>query len=118
MKESARRLLPWVLIGAGALLLSVTLGCPLRRWLGVGCPFCGMSRAWLRALRLDLAEAFRFHPLWPLLPLPPLLTWLEQKRPGSSVSLIWALGALFLAVYILRMYLRDPTVWPVWAGTP
>ncbi len=110
MKAYLRRLLPWALIAAAAVLLSVSLGCPIRQWLGIGCPLCGISRAWLCALRLDFAGAFRFHPLWPLLLAPPLLTELERRRPGRSRPLAWGLGALALAVYLLRLWLKDPVI--------
>ncbi len=110
MKDTLRRDFPWLIVAVAAVLLSVTLGCPLRQRLGLGCPLCGISRAWLCALRLDLAGAFRFHPLWPLLPALPLLTELEHRRPGRSRPLAWGLGALALAVYLLRLCLRDPVI--------
>lgn len=110
MKDALRRSFPWLVVGAAAVLLSLTLGCPIRQWLGIGCPLCGISRAWLCALRLELAGAFRFHPLWPLLLAPPLLTELEHRRPGRSRPLAWGLGALALAVYLLRLCLRDPVL--------
>ena len=38
---------------------AVCFGCAVYRLLGVPCPGCGMTRAWLQALRLDFAGAFR-----------------------------------------------------------
>ena len=34
---------------------AVCFGCAVYRLLGVPCPGCGMTRAWLQALRLDFA---------------------------------------------------------------
>ena len=49
-----------------ALLGIVCLGlnCPIRSLTGIPCPGCGMSRAWLSALRLDILGAFRYHPMF------------------------------------------------------
>jgi hypothetical protein len=35
--------------------------------LGIPCPGCGITRAFGLALHGHLAEAFAFHPLWPLI---------------------------------------------------
>lgn len=41
--------------------------CPMPLVTGVPCPGCGITRALACATRGHLAEAFAFHPLWPLL---------------------------------------------------
>lgn len=43
--------------------------CMFRRVTGLPCLTCGMSRAWLCALRLDFAGAFFWHPLFWTVPL-------------------------------------------------
>ena len=106
---------PAVFAGVAALAaaLSWTVGCPIRRLLGIGCPLCGISRALRAALHLDVAAAFSFHPLWPVV-LPGLLLCivLERRRAGSSKGLALGLLILFLAVYALRLWRQDPVVWP------
>ena len=47
-------------------LLLAGYQCPLRFFLGIPCPFCGMTRAFLCVLEGDLAKSFFFHPLWPI----------------------------------------------------
>ena len=54
---------------AGIALLYVALEafgvtCPIRFLTGISCAGCGMSRAWLSLLRLDLAGAVYYHPLF------------------------------------------------------
>lgn len=44
--------------------VALKLPCPLRAGFGIPCPGCGMARAWLAALRLDFAQAFRLHPMF------------------------------------------------------
>ena len=113
MKQLWLRLLPWLLVLAAAVGLSVAWGCPMRQLLGQGCPFCGFSRAMLAALRLDFPGAFRYHPLWPVFPAAlGLSLWLEHRKPGSAKPLGLAVLILALAVYALRLYLRDPVVFP------
>ena len=93
--------------------LSFLIGCPVRQLFGVGCPLCGMSRALLSALRLDLSAAFRFHPLWPaVIPAFAAALWLERRRPGSAKGLGLGLLFLFLAVYAWRLLQQDPVVRP------
>ena len=72
-----------------------------------------MSRACLQAARLHFAAAFRFHPLWPLL--PPALAlgiWATYRRPKALKPLGLAMLALLLAVYAFRLWKHDPVVWP------
>ncbi|MBQ6823786.1 MAG: DUF2752 domain-containing protein, partial [Clostridia bacterium] len=53
-------------IFAGAVLLYLLLGvnCPTKLFLKIDCPFCGMTRAHLAALRLDFKAAFGYHPFF------------------------------------------------------
>lgn len=113
MKQLWFRLLPWLLVLAAAVGLSVLWGCPIRQLLGLGCPLCGFSRAMLSALRLDFPAAFRYHPLWPLFPATLVLgIWLERRKPGRAKLLGLGVLILSLGVYILRLYFRDPVVFP------
>jgi hypothetical protein len=73
----------WVLFGA-AIAYFMTGGCLFRTVTGIPCPGCGMTHAFLAAFRLDFADAFRWHPLFPL------------------VMLLIAGYAICLAVYLIR----------------
>ena len=111
MKRLWQRLWPWLFPLGAAVGLSLLWGCPIRQLLGIGCPLCGISRAMLRALRLDLAGAFALHPLWPLVLLtPPLGVWLTEKKPKAVSPFCWTVFALLLLVYTLRLLSRDPVV--------
>lgn len=100
-------------VTALAAAVSFTVGCPIRRLTGLGCPLCGMGRACRAALHLDFAEAFTWHPLWPVV-FPGLLLCilLEHRRAGSSKAVALVLLAVFLGVFALRLWRRDPVVWP------
>ena len=79
---------------------SLGVTCPILFLTGISCAGCGMSRAWLSLLRLDLAGAFAFHPLF-WLPVPAAaLLLLRRKLPERlfrwGISLVCV---LFFSVY-------------------
>ena len=115
---------PWVkvalthvgIIGALAVILALLSlafdsACPTYAIFGICCPFCGMTRAHLAALRLDFAAAFAYHPaffagvpfLWIL-----FHKGLFQKK--WAVVRWWVLsiglGALLLGTYMARVIIH------------
>ena len=52
--------------GLAAIVLIAVFGCPFETLLGIPCPGCGMSRAFICLFHLDLRGAFIYHPLFPL----------------------------------------------------
>ncbi|MCI9348543.1 MAG: DUF2752 domain-containing protein [Oscillibacter sp.] len=78
--------------------------CPIKYLTGVSCPGCGMSRAWLSVLRLDLAGAWEYHPLY-WLPVPGAALFLLRGRLPAALYR-WGIGlicGLFLVVYAVRL---------------
>ena len=53
-------------VGAVYALIMLVLGdaCPTFAIFGICCPFCGMTRAHIAAIRLDFATALYYHPLF------------------------------------------------------
>lgn len=100
-----------MLIALGlVLLVAVWHGTPcfFRRLTGIPCPCCGMSRAWLAALRLDFRRAFSFHPMFWSLPVLSLVFLLDGfPFPGRRVSrwLYLAMLVLLAGCYALRLSL-------------
>lgn len=78
--------------------------CVIEELSGVPCPTCGMTRAWLSALRGDLVRAFRFHPLfWAVPPLYLFLFFREKFPPRAQTAIALSATALFAAVWLLRL---------------
>lgn len=116
---------------AGIALLYVALEalgvtCPIRFLTGISCAGCGMSRAWLSLLRLDLAGAFYYHPLF-WLPIPAAaLLLLRRRLPDRLFTVGLALcAALFILVYFIRLVLpgeivvfapREGLIWRLFSG--
>ena len=48
---------------------SIGITCPIKFITGISCVGCGMSRAWMAFLHLDIAKAFAYHPLFWLVPI-------------------------------------------------
>lgn len=108
-KNDIRALLLIAAFYAAMELAGIT--CPIRWLTGISCAGCGMSRAWLALLRLDLSAAFAYHPLF-WLPVPAALVLLLRHRlPKALVR--WTLGIaclLFLAVYGIRLLRPEDTI--------
>ncbi|MBQ8408908.1 MAG: DUF2752 domain-containing protein [Clostridia bacterium] len=106
----------WITLGILALVgifMAVSgIGCPIRYYFGISCPGCGMSRACLAALRLDLAGAFEIHPLWVTMPIFALMLiffWVKKKQNALLITLCIFAG-LLIAVYLYRLLFTESSV--------
>lgn len=95
-------------------LVCLALGrpCPIHYLTGIACPGCGMTRAMLSLLRLDLEAAVTYHPLSvAVLPVAALWVWFGVKRWRRALYVLWGLAVVALVVtYILRFAFGDGTV--------
>ncbi len=101
----------------GVLLLWVVMDwpCIFRAVTGIPCIGCGLSRAWLAALRLDFAAAFRYHPMFWSIPILFLMAmWDGCLFPRALWNHLLAGGvtAGFFVCYLIRIvgYLRGEIV--------
>lgn len=100
------------LFGGVAIILVIVdkifgYACPTKLILDFDCPFCGMTRAHLAALRLDFKAAFEYHPLFFLgVPFIFIITHDELftgKYKKLHTALVVALTALFLINYAIKL---------------
>jgi len=89
--------------------------CPSLFLLGIPCPFCGMTRAFLCVLHGDILRAFYFHPLWPVVlaaGIVFLLVHMKLLRLSDQLINIAAsvVAILFLLCFILRHLDNSPVV--------
>ena len=68
-------------------LYLLDIGCIFRLMTGIPCPGCGMTRAWLAALRLDYAAAFAYHPLFWVVPIAFVLA--RARGGGIEQAKAW-----------------------------
>jgi len=119
------RLRAWALAGAGGLAAFLLFHawvppegagftiCALRRFTGLPCPGCGMTRAFAHLAKGEWSAAVRDHPLSPLLAAELGLLWAAWggaaagllRLPSASRPELLALAnlALLVAVWLGRM---------------
>ncbi|MBN2369048.1 MAG: DUF2752 domain-containing protein [Vicinamibacteria bacterium] len=89
--------------------------CPASARIGRNCAFCGGTRAWRRAMRGDLSQAFKRHPAGAL---AGIATW--GLILGAVGSLItgrprYAAAGIILAAGFMTPAMTYQT-WIVWAA--
>ncbi len=98
-----------------ALILLMTIlriPCPIKHLTGLSCAGCGMTRALMSALTLDLRGAFSYHPLWILL-LPSSAALIILKAKGNKPAfgiVLYCTAALFFGTWIYRLISGDGVV--------
>lgn len=82
----------------------IGIGCPIKFLTGVPCAGCGMTRAWICLLHLDIKGAFYYHPLF-FLPIIYFFIFLfKDKVPHKIFNCAIVIGiVLFTTVYIFRI---------------
>lgn len=95
------------LMGAGiGLMWFFQLPCVWKTLLGIPCPGCGMTRAWICALRLNFGEAFDMHPMFWSVPVL-LLWWLFDghifRRKFWNLLIPSAIGAGFVINWLCQL---------------
>lgn len=108
------KILLW-LLGIGIFIAyGLIFGCTYKKLLGIPCPGCGMTRAWLSLLRGDIIGAFRWHPLFAVFP-PVFALFVHKVFFGLKGSLkFWTV--LLAAVCILMLGLYIPRLLGVFDG--
>lgn len=83
--------------------------CPFEYFFGLSCAGCGMTRAVFAFLRLDIADAFYYHPLFPIvyifvicfiLEVLKIKTFSEKTKTIAGV----VCATLFILVYLVRLF--------------
>ncbi len=108
-RERLRRYAAVILCMAVYILVCLfTVGCPIKHFLGISCPGCGMTRALTSVLRGDLSTAFYWHPLWPIAPILVLYFLFEDIIPRrTSRTALAVFAVLFIGVYLYRVIFTD-----------
>ena len=81
--------------------------CIFIRLFGVRCLGCGMTRAWLAALKGHFCDAFAFHPMFWSVPIIGLFILTDGKVFKSSFlnkAVLVLLGVGYISVFLLRVF--------------
>lgn len=86
-------------------------GCPQKAFLGISCPGCGMTRAYLQLLKGDVRGAFSYHPAFWIVPVAGGLLLFRGKFPKVVFQVGMVMVAfVFFAVYFYRISCHDPVL--------
>lgn len=107
MNKKAKDILLFLLL---TIFIFVVYKCPFKFFLGIPCPGCGMSRAFLCLLRFDIRGAFHYHPLFPIVIIVGIYLvckWLGIYSMSEKAQTVWLviLAIIFFATYFFRMYM-------------
>lgn len=97
------------LMGYGGVLVAATalrLPCVFRYFWHIYCPGCGMTRAWLAVLSLDLRTALTYNGMFwsvPILLLYILLDGRVFRRRVIDTLILSIIGAGFIGLFVARM---------------
>ena len=99
-------------VAVGLPLLTNVGPCIIYAVIGLPCPACGLTRAYLYLLTEGISYALFFHPLFFLIPFIP---WLAHERLSDKWRNIFSLSVLglFFIVFIVRMVLFFPDIPPM-----
>ena len=83
--------------------------CPTYRFFGICCPFCGMTRAHLAALKLHFSKALYYNPVF-FLGIPCIFFMVHEKLFAPKYDkmrkiIAGILLGIIVAVYIVRVCL-------------
>ena len=76
--------------------------CVFRRFLGLYCPGCGMTRAIISVIHLDFLSAFYYNPLVFSLPYVAIYVLFDLKSKVHKYILA-VIGILFLLNWVIRL---------------
>lgn len=99
-------LLLGALCGLLALWVIGDLPCLFRHMTGIPCPGCGLSRAWLSALRLELSAAVHHHPMFWSIPVLAVYYLRDGRLFRNRKLNLWIFlltAAGWLVSYIIRL---------------
>ncbi len=90
-----------------AAFIAFKIPCPFAHFFNVQCLGCGMTRAYLSALRLDFASAFRFHSMFwsiPILVLYYFTDWRLLGRKWLDNGVLIVIGVGFFANWLVKLF--------------
>ena len=86
------------------ILESFGVTCPIKYLTGISCAGCGMSRAWISLLHLNLQDAFMYHPLFFLPPVALIIMLCKSKINIKFYKIfMFTIAGAFVIVYMYRM---------------
>jgi len=94
------------------LSMIVMYGCVFNKLLGIVCPGCGVTRAWLCFFRLDIKSALYYHALFPFIPIYIFVFVHKDMRfmtkiKKISVAFLYFFTPILILYNIYRIYFAE-----------
>ncbi len=90
-----------------ALFYTLRISCIFQTIFGIACPGCGMTRALLAVLRLDIEAAFRYHPMFWSVPLLYFYFLFEHglfRHKLWDRIVLWGIGGGFFVNWLFKLW--------------
>ena len=89
--------------------------CPWDLFFGVPCPLCGATRAMMCLITGRFADAFYFHPLWPLILIAGIVFIMYNARiirlkQATADAMACFLAAVLMLCFVIRHIIGSPVV--------
>lgn len=95
-------------------LMGAETTCFFKATIGIPCPGCGMTRAYIALLHGDIKKAFYFHPLFVIPAIIAIIFIVPRFRKYRNSIPLWTLVCIiFIATWIVRMKLLFPNIAPM-----
>lgn len=102
------------LFSTGILYIVAGSNCLFKAVIGIPCPTCGMTRAWISFLQGNIILTFFYHPLfWTIPILCGYIVYNKLKEKKENTFVIGAFCIAFIGVYIVRMLYLFPNTIPM-----
>ena len=102
-----QKAIPWCVTVAAALFLLFGYHCPFYAFVGIPCPACGLTRAFLLALQGNFLLAFAMHPFFYVLSGYLLAVFYQRFVRRQALTLIASqlllLAFALVVIYLIRM---------------
>ncbi|MBQ7897483.1 MAG: DUF2752 domain-containing protein [Clostridia bacterium] len=82
------------------LIVLVIYGCPIYKWLGIPCPACGTTRAWITFIKGDIISAIKYNAFFMFFPLLIIFFYSPQKNKFLS----YVVYALVFIIFIYNIF--------------
>ncbi len=106
------------IFGIGTLIFYLSdIKCLFKYTVGIPCPGCGLTRAWLSFFKMDLGAAFTWHPLFWIAPIVIIIGVFAKGKVSKNKrtnTMAWIfIVTLILSVYSVRMVQLFPNQVPM-----
>lgn len=81
--------------------------CIFYNYTGIPCPTCGLTRSFASLVKFDFGQAWQYHPLFVIVILFPYI-YVQKSNKLLVITL-----ALFIIVWLIRLYLFFPNLPPM-----